>query len=323
MFRKFNTKTLIIILVLLFLAIALVIFMDKKKGGRTIREELVRVDTSKVSSISIFPQAENRKEIKIFRKGKKWMVQKENITAEAEERNITNLLNQFSLIRPQRLASNEKSHWKDYCVDDSLGNRVKIYSGNDLLADVIIGKFSFNNQTRSSISYVRLFGDDGTYSVDGYLSMLINQSFNMWRNKAVIRGEKNGFTKFTFQYPADTGFILSKENNIWEIGTINADSLNTDRFLADMTMLNSIGFVDDFIPTKPPVMILTIEGNNMSPITVKAFSADTVKRFIINSSFNPSVYFSAKDVGLDEKFFKGRRFFLNTSAVKRKTAGKK
>ena len=219
MFKNLTTKTLVLIFIVLFLVIALVFMMDEKKGGRTIKEELVRIDTSSVTSISLFPQSDNHAEIKISKKGKKWVAQKEKLITEADNRSITGMLGTFALIKPQRLAANEKSQWKEYGVNDSLGTRVKFYSGKNLLADVVIGKFSFNNTTRSAISYIRLFKEEGTYAMDGYISMVVNQPFNQWRNKTVVKGEKNNFTEFSFKYPADSGFILTKENNKWKIGS--------------------------------------------------------------------------------------------------------
>ena len=323
MFKQFSTKTLIFILVILSLAIAMVFLMDKKNGGRTIREELVRIDTSSVTSISLFPQSEKRVEIKILKNGKQWIVQKEKISAEADIRNIINLLNEFALIKPQRLASTEKSKWKDYGVNDSLGTRLKFYSGEKLLSDVVVGRFTFNNTTRSAISYIRLFNEEETYAMDGYISIAVNQPFNQWRNKVVIKEDKNNFTRFCFKYPADSGFVLSKENNKWKIGDENCDSAKVEQFLASMTMINCPGFVDNYIPAMAPLLTLTVEGNNMNALSITAFPADPVQRYVIHSSYNPAAYFSAKDYRLDENIFKSKTYFFPSIQPKKKATKKK
>ena len=323
MFKKLKTGTLVVIFVLLFLAIALVFLVDRKEGGRTIREELVRMDTASVSSISLFPPAENRTEIKISKNGHTWIVQKEKVTADADEQRIGGILGTFTLLKPQRLAATERSQWKAYGVNDTLGTRMKFYSGSNLLADVVVGKFSYSNSTRSGISYIRLYGEDGVYAIDGFLAMAVNHTYNQWRNKTVLRSDKNLLTKISFAYPADTGFILSKDNGKWKIGSEYADSAKVEQFLNSMSIVNSLGFVDNYTPSNAPVITVAMEGNNMNTLTLRAFPADSLKRFVIHSSYNPSAYFSAREYGLDEKLFKGKASFLSSLQHKKKHPAKK
>ena len=56
---------------------------------------------------------------------------------------------------------------------------------------MIIGKFTFKQQGRITTSYVRLAEEDDTYATDGILSMTFNQGINTWRDKTVIKGNKD------------------------------------------------------------------------------------------------------------------------------------
>jgi hypothetical protein len=309
MFRKLNTKFMLIVLLVLTGIIALVYFIDKKKGEGTFKDEIARIDTGKVTSISVFPQSDNHKEIKLVKSGKIWKAQREKLSVEADSNDVKNLLNIFAVVRPERLAATEKSKWKDFSVDDSLGTRLKFYSGENVLLDIVVGKFSFNNFTRQGISYLRLTGSDEVYAVNGFIPMEVNQPFNQWRNGMILKADKNNFTKFSFTYPADSGFVLIKENDKWKVDTSLADSAKVQQYFDGISYLNSTSFKDNFQETSP-VMTLTIEGNNFSPATIRAFPADSVEKFIIHSSYNQSSYFIAGSEKLHERFFKPKKDFL-------------
>jgi hypothetical protein len=321
MFKKVNTKFLFLVLVVLIAAIALVYLFDEKKGGRTIREELVRLDSGAVNKILLYPQSDNHAEIRFYKEGKTWRVEKEKFSAEADTNDIKNLINTFKLLKPQRLAASEKSRWKEFSTDDSLGTRIRFFSGETLLADLVVGKFSFNNMTRSGISYVRLYNEEGVYAVEGFIPMEVNQPFNQWRNQMLLRADKNNFTKLTFTYPADSGFVLQKENGKWKLDSAWADSAKTEQYLASLTYISSTSFKDNFQESSP-LMTLVIEGNNMNPVTLRAFAADSIQKYIIHSSYNPQSYFISGTEKLSNKFFKSRSELmnvpLNEASVKQK-----
>lgn len=304
MLKKLNTKTLLIIFFALVAVVVLTRIMDEKKGGRTFKQELVNVDTSLVNEILLYPNSEQHKETRLTRSGETWTIQRESISSEADTSYVKNLLGTFALIKPQRLAATEESRWKEYNVDDSLGTRVKFLSGGKLLLDIVVGKFSYNQASRSGISYLRLYEEEDVYAADGFIPMAVNQPFNEWRNKIVVRGNKEDWTKISFSYP-DSSFVLKKENGRWTIENAEADSNKTDQYLNDLSYLTSSSFVDNYSPSASPVMWITIEGNNMaSPVTVKAFPADSENQYVVNSSANPNAWFSAAKGNLTGRIFK-------------------
>lgn len=310
MLKKLNTKTLLIIFLALVAVVVLTQIMDKKKGSRTFKQELVNVDTSLVNEILLYPNSEQHKEIRLTRSGEAWTVQRENISSEADTGYVRNLLGTFALIKPQRLAATEEAKWKEYNVDDSLGTRVKFLSGGKLLLDIVVGKFSFNQASRSGISYLRLYEEEDVYAADGFIPMAVNQPLNEWRNKIVVRGNKEDWTKISFSYP-DSSFVLKKEGGKWIIENAGADSNKIEQYLNDLSYLANSSFVDNYSPSSSPAMWVTVEGNNMaSPVTLKAFQADSANRFIINSSVNPNSWFSAAKGNLTGRIFKKLPDFL-------------
>lgn len=297
MFRKFNSKTLFIVFAALLTLLLISKFFEQKQGERTFKSDLVDIDSAtalSINSILIYPQAENHAELKLTNTGAgKWQIQKGDIQARADSNSVKNLLLNITRLKSQQLVSNDKNNWKDFSVNDSLGTRVKILDKeNEPLADVVIGRFSFNQNTRKGSTYVRIYGEDEVYSVEGFLSMSINQKFDQWRIKTIVSGRHENWNKLTFQYPADTGFVLTKENNKWKADTAMCDSVKTGQYLSRLANLSNSNFIDDFDPAgKSPVYTLKIEGNDpASPITLKAYP-DPVRIFILSSSMNPDSYF--------------------------------
>ena len=78
MFRKFNTKTLLILLVILG-GIAAYSKYSSKKNENTFRDEFVKIDTSAVTQILIYPKADKGKETKITKVAGGWELQNDNI----------------------------------------------------------------------------------------------------------------------------------------------------------------------------------------------------------------------------------------------------
>jgi len=320
MFRKVKFKTLIIVFIVLLVIVVIVEIVDYRKGDRTFRSDLVNIDTSKVSSVFLYPKAENYNEIKIFRSHGGWKIENMGKTFNADENVVYNMLDELIRLKPERVAAADKSKWEDFEVTDSTGVRIKVVEKNSIVADIIIGKFSYQQpqnpyQQRQGkmTSYVRLVNETKVYAVDGFLNMIFNRDVNTFRNKNLIESNKNNWTKLTFSYPADSSFVLIRQNDKWMSSGLLADSAQTDSYLYSIARLNSSDFVDE---TNSIILInelfsLMIEGNNLpAPIEIKAFSADTLNKYIITSSENSGSNFSGAKRDLFNKIFVPQSHFF-------------
>ena len=94
MFRNISSKNLLIIFVVLFAIAAFFIYYDSSHEVRTFKKDIVDIDTSAVTSISIYPKATNHKEVRLYKEGNYWQVQIDNNkSVPAEESKVKNLLN--------------------------------------------------------------------------------------------------------------------------------------------------------------------------------------------------------------------------------------
>ena len=320
MLKKLNTTKLIIILAILGGLVLFNKLYREKKSESTFRDVFVKIDTSTVTQILIYPQAEKGKEIKITKNGSRWDLQNEKIKTAADSNAVRGLLSTFSEMKSLSLAGADKSTWKDLQVTDSAGTRIKIIAADNKTYDMIIGKFGYNNETRQGNTYIRHADEEAVYSVEGFLSFSINQPFNTWRNKTFINGSKDNWTSLTFTYPADSSFVLSIQGNAWTVNGEPADSTKTEQYLSQLASMQSSGFVDGYSPSSTPVFTLSINGNNQpAPITVQAFPADSAQKFILHSSLNPDAYFSEAQSNIASRLFTGRKnFFASEESQKKK-----
>jgi hypothetical protein len=322
MYKKINIKSLIIIFAVLLILAVIIFYMDSRKGERTFRSNIVDTDTSKVTSIVIYPKINREEPIVIQRKGNFWKIKSRQRLFNADENVINNILKTLTELKPKRVAATDKSRWKQFEVTDSLATRVKLITGKKTGADIYFGKFSYQqpksqmayyyNQRGTINTYVRIANDKIVYVVEGYLGMTLNRELNDFRNKSILRSNKSDWTRLSFTYPADSSFYLVKEGGKWLVNGIMADSAAVADYFNSISWLSSSDFIDDQKPLhSEPDLSLKIEGDNfVRPIQVKAYKADTINRYLITSSLNEGTFFSGRKSKLTEKIFVGKNKFL-------------
>ncbi|HJX72171.1 MAG TPA: DUF4340 domain-containing protein [Bacteroidales bacterium] len=322
MYKKLNLKTLAIVLVILIAAAAAVYLSDSRKGERSFRAQLVDADTSKITTIVIYPKAEKEKAIELKKESDGWKVISGTNSYQADEMMVKNMMTLLAGLKPQRLAATEKSRWAEFDVTDSAATRVKLYTGKKLATQLYVGRFSYQppqnqypynyGQQGTMSTFVRLANENSVFSVEGFLGMSFGRSVNDFRKKVVTRFNEEDVSRLSFTYPADSSFALVKEGNRWTINGLVCDSASVAGYINALSMLHSSYFVDDQKPLDDRSdLTLNIEGNNFAtPIVVKAFESDTTIRYIISSSLNEGAYFSGKDNDLANKIFVSKNRFL-------------
>lgn len=322
MFKKFNNKSLIIILAVLIAIFVLTRLFDKSE--RSFKESLVEVDSTKITSIIIRPPIP-AKEIVLNRQGQNWMVESDGKSYDADNSVSSNLLVQLSSMKPTRVAATDQSKWKDFEVTDSTATRIKVLKGEKILSDMYIGRFSYQprpqgqqnmmfSQTGGQMtSYVRLAGEDETYAVDGFLRMMFQKEVSYYRNKSLAKINRDDITRITFTYPGET-FVVEKNGPAWQLDGASADSLNSVRYAGVFSQLTSTQFLEENVfKSAAPSHTIKIEGNNFQPVEIMAYPADTVNKFVVTSSSNQKSFFSGHQGGLFDRVFVPKSNFMAMS----------
>ncbi len=292
MFRKVSTKIIAGIFVVLLAVVVLVEVIDSRNGNRTFKSDLLEVAVSDVTSIELYARAANHKLVKLFRENDAWKIEADGKTYNADAGACERLISALNDMKPKSVATTSKDRWEQFEVTDSLGTRVKLFGGSDLLADVMVGKFSYS-QPRSMTSYVRLANDKEVYGVDGTLGMSVNRNVNSFRDRTLVDANKSNWTKLAFTYPADSSFVLEKAGNQWMIGEMEADSAQVAQYFNKIDRLSDSNFAEEK-PSIAPTHRLRIESSNGAPsIEITGYRVDD-DRFILESSQNPGSYFNSK-----------------------------
>lgn len=319
MFNKINIKTLAGIFAILLAIVIIITVYDSKKGERTFKSDLAKIDTANITSITFFPKTD-RKGIKLTKKNNNWQVSGTSKSYAADNRIIDGILNAFAVIKAERVATSDKNMWKDFEITDSTGTKVIIEVSNKKVLEFTVGKFSYKQVGKgfSISSYIRLENEEVVYSVQNQLSFFFNRDLNSFRNKTIINGNVNDFEKLTFSYPADSSFTLINENNKWKLNGEETDSLKVSSYLNSIANCSGFNFADEkSAHAGSPVYLLKIEGKNMPNTEISAFLSDSINKFIISSSINKESFFISGNSKLADHIFEGK-----TKFIKQKKAAK-
>ncbi len=134
------------------------------------------------------------------------------------------------------LVSANKEKKTELKTEPNLGTKVELYSGGELQADFVIGKFA---GTDYNSSYISRIGDDNTYKVPLFLQSPFEAAD--WRDNTIFAADKSTAKKLRFQYPARE-FTIEKSDDKW-VGTIpykfEVSQDKIDKILDVMTNISS------------------------------------------------------------------------------------
>ena len=306
-----NNRNLLII----FIVIAIIYGLTQTFAGKketSFKTELIQVDTSAITSITIKPKGEEA-EISLTRESDKWIVSNGVLNETATNTSVNGLLSNLILIKTNRIASKTADKWTDFEVDESNGIRVKVLDGKKVVEDFIVGRFNFNQQSRSATSFVRLANGDEVYAVDGFLSMTFGQNFDSFRDKTLVEipGAAE-ITELSLNYGPNselTPLQLIKNNGQWLLNNeIPLDSTKVENYINGFKNVLGSTFADDFDEVQSKQFLeksLTVNGNNiLEQVQVQCFVDTTrIEPFVLKSNQN-NAYFNSDSAGVYNKLFK-------------------
>jgi hypothetical protein len=328
--KRFDNKRLLIILAGLAVILLLTFLIQRPRKNGTLKERIADFDTSAVVKVIIHPKAGKGNPFELDRKDNGWLVKQEDIVSPAVKGNVENMMGEVLGLKPGSLAAVKKSSWKEFELTDSAATRIEFLDkkGNTL-SDIMFGKMSYKQDNSQYggyggnnlhvTSYVRLHNDKNIYAVDGFVSFTFNTGFNDWRDKTLIKADRKDFTRVTFTYPADSSFILAKNGNIWQADGKNADSTKVAGYLNSLALMNGYKIADNFKPDSDPVYKISVEGNNSLKVNLECYAGKGTDEYMIHSSMNPGLFFSAPWKDLPERLFRPASYFLTPERAGKKT----
>lgn len=304
-----NNRTLLLILLLLLAIYGLSrLFSGKRESS--FRTELIQVDTTKVTTIAIDPKGKDNGEITLQREDAGWLVSNGTLTVPVTPGSVDGLLRNLALIRTQRIAAKSPDRWKEYEVTDTSGTRVRVYQDQKLLEDFIIGRFSFNPQAQSGVSFLRLTGEDEVYAVDGFEVLAFTHDFNSYRDRTVLRLKPEAIVREVDIQLPDTAYQLKRVDSQWLLnGTQALDSTTVADYINGLRQLSGDQFADDFDELRLDQLeqrSVALHGDGIGNPTTIYIYRDTTRSlpFVIRSSQQPKTFFASDSSGLFQRVFR-------------------
>lgn len=296
--KKFSNKILVVVFLVL-----VGIFVGSKVLLAPAREsnldaDALAVDTASLASI-IFYNHQDSGDVMLERKNGSWTVSRDGKHFRARESTVNSFVSALAGIKPQRIASRKKEKWEDYQVGDTSAIKVSIQDRNGADATT----FFFGKETGGN-TFVRTADGDEVFVVEGYWRQKTDKRFNEWRDPALLRLNKDLITKITFEYPADSGFVVEK-NPTWMIGGTKADSTAVENYLGQLRSKDHREYADTFAPDRKPDITVTFAGDKEDTV-IKGWNT-AFYEWVINSSHQPDVFFLDKTMSLRRSLFIGRK----------------
>nr|WP_321410735.1 DUF4340 domain-containing protein [uncultured Carboxylicivirga sp.] len=312
MFRKLNIKLLGLVFLGLLVVTVLVKVIDGSKGINTLKDELFRVDETKITSVIIQPKMLNGKPIELKKENDSWKVLYEGKSYQGDKSLIENLIHQVNGLKPLRLAAQNKERWVNYKVTDSLATKVQLMNSGGELATLYIGKFSYQQPKQTAMmqqnpymqqrgtmtTYVRSGNDSEIYAVEGFLGSSANRDANSFRDKTIVKLDKESINKIDFATP-ESSFTMVKNENTWMVDGTALDSTKVAKYLTELSSLKGTSFNNSNSSNYTHKLTIFSDNGENIEINVKIKDEDV----ILNSSQNSGSVFKEKKDRIFKKLF--------------------
>ena len=282
-------------LVLLFLANR---FFSGNKN-RSFDPVVLSLDTEQVNRVEISTPGDGNSIL--TKKDNGWSVSNGTESYLADVNAVSSILNELKTIEADKVVGRSDEKAEAHETSPEKGTRIVAKKDKKTLADIFIGRFSFNQQTRQPISYVRLAKEEETYLVNKFLAMSLKKDFNSLRDKSFVSVEKDQITNLTIS----SGVVqnqISKVGDQWQSNDgIILDSLKINNYLDRLANLKGSIFSES-TAIGADSHSLHIGLNNGENITVNASIVEENK-FRVTSTSEPQNVFESNDSGVFKQIF--------------------
>ena len=282
-------------LVLLFLANR---FFSGNKN-RSFDPNVLSLDTEQVNRLEISIPGDINSIL--TKKDDGWSVSNGTDSYRADDNAVNSVLNELKAIEADKVVGRSDEKAEAHETSPEKGTRIVAKKDKKTLADLFVGRFSFNQQTRQPISYVRLANKEETYLVNKFLAMSLKKDFNSLRDKTLVKVEKDQISNLTVSSDGIQNQI-SKVGDEWHSNDgIVLDSLKMDNYLDRLASLNGTIFSES-TAIGADSHSLHIGLSNGENVTIDASIVEE-NQFRVTSSSQPQNVFESNENGIFKQIF--------------------
>ena len=314
-----KNRSLLLLIILAVVVVFYLLLTYTRNNEKNFRTQLDEFDTSLVNRIEIY--VDNPPEdIFLVKKSGSWMVDLPTMELAADDDRVESVLAQLDGTKILNMAANDPSKWDEFNTADEKGTRIKIMHDTKVLADLIIGKFDFiqpkstqqqnpyRKQPQGEMrSYVRIFGQDEVYTIDGMISFGIGKKADDYLDKKL--------TNFSFEeiseidFAENNSFRLTQNEGNWFVDNEKADSTTVVKYLRTISNQRGKQVLKTAFDGQNPYATLTIGLPDENTVEIEAFTIDSTS-YALRSSSNPGNVIIDTDGSVVEKIFVSRDYLL-------------
>jgi hypothetical protein len=283
--KRYNNKILTGVFLALLGVFLLIKLFYSSKSKSNISKEFASLDTASISEVKIYLKGKESSELRITRDETGWKIGTANSQAWAEPGVVQELLISLNRVRIDRLVASDKNSWNDLHVSDTLSTHIIISGKETVMADWHVG-----NPPNGGSAYIRSDEEEKVYMLENnHLNSLASKSFDDWRDKRLIKFDRDKVTRIVFTYPADSSFTLVKNDSTWRMGHNEIRSSLIDNYLNSIYSQKIFSFATDSFSINPPDAIVEFWTQNNSVGTIKGWQHNA--NWIVSSSYQFTNYF--------------------------------
>ena len=237
----------IIILILLIVLYFLVEHRESSMTAPKSVENFIGVDTAEVDRITI---GRLGTATTLTRASGNWYVMEGEEHHTADPNATQQLFDIIGDMKVGNVISDNPDNQIKFQVDTLTGFTVSLFSGDDLLSAVVIGKMADYMHT-----YVRLRDESQVYIADGMMSHLFNRAPSDWRDKTIFDLPTTEVQSVEFKF-GDEHYRIVKADTVWSVSEspfsemVDADQDSVTSLLSALCALRSGGFATAYDTTE-------------------------------------------------------------------------
>jgi len=293
-----NNKTLAIVLGVLVAVFAISQFTASNKS-RSFDPNVLTVDEGSVDALEVTIAGGSTS--LLSKKEGQWYVSNGSQEFLADEFAVTSVLGELESVKAKKVVARSEEKAVGFETNEAAATRIVAKRGNEVLADVNIGRFSFDQQSRQPISYIKKSNEEETYLVQSFLAMSMKKDFNSLRDKSFLALNKADIQVLQISTPI-SDMSISPNGNNWETTDgIALDSSGVQKFLDGLADLKGTTFSEGADSRMADyTMTISLKDGTQSTITASKFEEDN---YILYSSAHPQNVFESNQTGLFKKVF--------------------
>lgn len=297
-----NKYLLIVFIVLLAIYAGISLFGDKKESS--FDDKIADFETESVDLIKIHPKDKNKEDFSLAKKDNNWTIQTNDNTYMADKSIVENALNSLKKMKIKNIITKNPDKFGKYELEDDNCKEIQVFSNSKKLIDLLIGKFKYDQQTRTASSYVRPAGKNEVYSTDGFSSINISDNISTYRIKDLAGFDPEEVNSIKY-FHGNSQSELTRQGKDWTYGNVVVDSTKIAGFLSSMSNIKGSKFLDlNENWHKPLVSDSLVFSLPDKSVNIVAYPDTTVSSgFVLHGSVNEKAYFDSDSTGLYKRIF--------------------